>query len=569
MVRKLEEQFGRDGQTFHLEIAIIIREAGMKSLSRFNRGPSLHLELPRLYKRYLDWRNQIRDLDKAITSYEGVKAFPSSVFHNPVNYFELASLYERRFVWEDRISDLDNAITNQKAGVEILQETDFRKSGQLFKLARLHEQRFDWDGQYSSINNAIASQEAGLVLLEDLDPDKPSRLYEHMHMRMRLNEVAKERLLEDLQQLAKYIRKPTSGVDILEVMEGLITVLKGKDADKLCRDIREHSLRLGTYCEALRSQVVGSTDRGHLRALYNEIVTTEREVSAAYKNIAAKYERMYKLWREKREQISNMLSLLDSTNTQSYAEDLQTQIQRVDEGLDVIRRTLDDQKRTLKDYFDSCKVSTAPTNSKGDPPSEPVPPDNPRLEVNPPGSLPDPSDLPKAVNAGKEKLCQIRAVVGKARYTKKRKSVEDKLSTTTTQLEGLHRDSQKHESRVRELVISQPTQRFKWWNRWRGPSHQLPNFVKSMTSTLTEIQRGFDKYKQSILGLIFRPLGDVIDNLRPYFSKVGQEVIRKRLHPDIILYEAAFLSLIKSSKPGLTEQIGDFKSRLEAMAVSD
>ncbi|KAG8754729.1 hypothetical protein FRC14_004706 [Serendipita sp. 396] len=516
MVRKLEEQLGRDGQTFHLEIAIIIREAGMKSLSRFNRGSSLHLELPRLYKRYLDWRNQIRDLDNAITSYEGVRAFSSSVFHNPVNYFELASLYERRFVWEDRISDLDNAITNQKAGVEILQETDPRKSDQLFKLAHLHEQRFDWDGQYFSINNAIASQEAGLVLLGDLDPDKPSRLYEHMRMRMRLNEVAKERLLEDLQQLAKYIRKPKSDVDILEVMEGLITVLKDKDADKLCRDIREHSLRLGTYCEALRSQVVGGTDRSHLRALYNEIVTTKREVSAAYKNIAAKYERMYRLWRGKREKISNMLSLLDSIPSQDYAEDIQTRIQRVDESFDTIRRMLDDQKRTLKDYFDSCKVLIASTNATGDPPSKSVPPDNPISSVIPPESLSDPSYLPKAVEAGKEKLSQVRAVVGKARYTKARKTVEDKLSTTASELEELHRGSQKYESKVRDPQSSHLTRRIKWWNLWHVPSHQLPSLITSMTNRLTEIQRGFDKYKHSVLGLIFRPLGDMIDDLRPY-----------------------------------------------------
>ncbi|KAG8754728.1 hypothetical protein FRC14_004705 [Serendipita sp. 396] len=450
-----------------------------------------------------------------------------------------------------------------------LEESDSQAPEHLFELARLHEQRFDWAGRYLNINNAVSNQEAGLKLLADGDTDKPGKLCDLMRMCAKLKEATKERLLEDLQQLANYIRKPKWNVDIVDLMEDVITILKENDANKLCGYICDHSIRLGTYCEALRSQVGESMDRNHLRALYREIVTTEREVSAAYKNIAAKYERLYKLWREKREQISNMLSLLDSITSRNHAEDLQTQIQRVDEGLDAIRKTLEDQKRTLKDYFDSCKISIARTNSKGGPPSEPVPPDNPSLEANPSESLPNPSDLPKAVDAGKEKLCQIRAVVGKARYTKKRKGVEDKLSTTATQLEGLHRDSQKYQSTVRELLESKPTQRVKWWNRRRGPSHQLPNFVKSMTSTLAEIQRGFDKYKHSILGLIFRPLGDMIDDLKPYFSQVGQEVIRKRLHPDMILYEAAFLFLIKSSKLGLTEQIGDFKSRLEAMAVSD
>ncbi|KAG8805729.1 hypothetical protein FRC18_006515 [Serendipita sp. 400] len=107
---------------------------------------------------------------------------------------------------------------------------------------------------------------------------------------------------------------------------------------------------------------------------------------------------MYELWRETREQISNMLSLLDSINSKSYTEsnlplvslfcfltflftsDIQTRIdKRVDEGFETIRRKLSDQKRTLKDYFNACRALIASTNSnsnpKGaDPPSGPVPP---------------------------------------------------------------------------------------------------------------------------------------------------------------------------------------------------
>ncbi|KAG8821696.1 hypothetical protein FRC18_011237 [Serendipita sp. 400] len=573
--RTHEREFDRDGQIVHLDNAITHCEDGLRflslSLSRNNLlKPHSHLQLARLYKRRLDQGSHAQDLDKAIENYETGEECPGtlwdSFFLDPVDYFDLATLYERRFVREDRSLDLTNAITNQEAGIERLEESDSRRPDHLFKLAHLYEQRSDRDGGYLDIRNAIESQEAGLKLLGDRNPDKPIQLYNLMRMRTKLNELSKEFLLADLQQLANYIRKPKSDGDIVDLMVSVITTLKENDADRLCSDIRDHSIRLGTYCEALRCQLGESMDRTHLRALYEEIVTTEREISASYKNIAAKYERMYKLWREKREQISNMLSLLDSTNTQSYAEDVHARIKQVDEGFENIRRAIDDQGRALKDYFNVCKAMVTSTNRHGDPSSRVVSPDNPRTVSNLPVFPPDPSGLGRVIDVGKERLSQVGTVVGKARYTKTRNLVEEHLSTTASQLEELRRGSHEYESKVHDLSVALVTHQVKWWNRWRGPYHQLPNLVKSMGNRLTEIQRGFNKCKHSLLGLIFRPLGDVIDELKSYFSQAGQEVVRKGLHPDMILYEAAFLFLIKTwSRPlDFAEQIDECNSRLEA-----
>ncbi|KAG8843917.1 hypothetical protein FRB91_002999 [Serendipita sp. 411] len=562
-----------------------------------------------MYKRRFDWGNQIRDLDGAITSYE---AGTMDWLHDPTDYFELATAYELRFVREDRISDLNKAIANQKTG---LRRVFSRSADGFFKLAHLQKQRFDWGddaldlkdviksqktalqllsnlnlqkpihffelarlydllfdrgGRSSDFRNAITSREAGLELLPDGDPNKSNCLRELVRMRTGFSKAAKDFLLEDLRQLSAYIRKPKSGVDIVDLIEDVIGILKENDADKLCSDIRDHSLRLGTYCEALRSQMGGSTNRSHLLDLYNEIVTTEKELSAAHKNLTAKYERMYKVWREKREQISNMLLLLDSVNLASDTEGIRTQIQKVDEGFEQIRETLDDQGRTLKDYFDTCKALVASNNSKGNSPSGSVPPDNHGSTINLPESPPDPSDLPKVIRAGKETLSQVSTLVGKARYTKARRVAEEGLSDTASKLEKLCRKSQKYESKVLELSLFAPYQA-NWWRFWREPSYLLPNLVKRMTNRLNDIQRGFDKYKQSILGLIFRPLGDMIEDLKPYLSQAGQEVVAKKLHPDMILYEAAFLFLIKSSsRPlGLTEHLDEYKSRLEGIFGRD
>ncbi|KAG8847202.1 hypothetical protein FRB91_012023 [Serendipita sp. 411] len=56
-------------------------------------------------------------------------------------------------------------------------------------------------------------------------------------------------------------------------------------------------------------------------------------------------------------------------------------------------------------------------------------------------------------------------------------------------------------------------------------------------------------------------------DLKPYLSQIAQDIVGKRLHPDMILYEAAFLFLIKhvSQQFGLTEQVYDCRSRLETM----
>ncbi|KAG8768359.1 hypothetical protein FRC20_002398 [Serendipita sp. 405] len=327
-------------------------------------------------------------------------------------------------------------------------------------------------------------------------------------------------------------------------MGDLIKVLDGSYADKLCSNIRDHSIRLSAYCEALRSQVGRGTDDEDLRVLYEEIITTERRISAAHKNYTQRYEEIYTIWRAKREQISNMLSLLDSVDSQDYTKGVRTRIQQVDEGFERIRKVLDDQGRALKDYFNASKtLLVSSSKSRGDHPSELMAPDNPGSVIKPP----NPIDLPKTVEIGKEKLSQVRAVVGKARYTKSRNRVEKKLSITALQLEELHDDSKEYESEVQDLAVSQPLRQVKWWNRWHEPYHQLPKLIKGMVNRLTDIQRGFDKYKQSILGLIFRPLGDMIDDLKPYFSQVGEEVVTKGLHPDMFLYEAAFLFLIKNA----------------------
>ncbi|KAG8823237.1 hypothetical protein FRC19_004340 [Serendipita sp. 401] len=559
--RTYAQQFDQHGQIDDLNNAITKQKAGLESLPPFDPSfnftverASYHRELAKMYKRRFDWGNQIRDLDEAIRNYESGK---TDFLRNPTAYFELATIYELRFVWEDRISDLDDAIANQKTGLrrvysqiaddffklahlqkqrfdwgddaldleavitsqnaalELLSNLNPQKPNYFFELARLYERRFHRDRRSRDITNAVANQEAGLELLPSGDPNKPSRLRELIRMRTKLEEVAKELLLEDLQQLSTYIRKPKSGIDIVDLMERIIYIFKENDADKLCSAIRDHSLRLGTYCEALRSQMGGSTDRSHLQTLYDEIVTTEKELSAAHKNLTAKYEKMYKVWREKREQISNMLLLLDSVNLASDTEGIRTQIQKVDEGFEQIRETLNDQGRTLKDYFDTCKALVASNNSKGNPPSGPVPPDNPGSTIDLPESPSGPSDLPKAIRAGKETLSQVGIVVGKARYTKARRMVEEGLSDTAFKLENLCRKSQKYESKVLGLSLFAP-QQANWWNFWREPSYLLPNLVKKMNNRLTDIQRGFDRYKQSILGLIFRPLGDMIEDLKPY-----------------------------------------------------
>ncbi|KAG8775690.1 hypothetical protein FRC15_000373, partial [Serendipita sp. 397] len=533
--RTYEQQFDWHRQIDDLNNAITKQKAGLESLPPFGirfifEREFQHRELAKMYKRRFDWGNQIRDLDEAITNYEAGKAY---FLRDPTAHFELATIYELRFVREDRISDLDNAIANQKNG---LWRVFSRSADRLFKLAHLHEQRFDWgddaldlenaitsqntalellsnlnpqkpnhffelarlyerrfhrDRRSRDITNAVANQEAGLELLPSGDPNKPSRLRELIRMRTKLEEVAKELLLEDLQQLSTYIRKPKSGIDIVDLMERIIYIFKENDADKLCSAIRDHSLRLGTYCEALRSQVGRNSDPSDLLDLYDEIVATEKELSAAHKNIAAKYERMYKLWREKRKQISNMLLLLDSVNLTSDTEAVRIRIQKVNEGFEQIRKALDDQGRTLKEYFDACKALIASTNSKGDPPSGPVPPDNPSSATRVAGTLPDPSDLPKEIEAGKERLSEIGDMIGKARYNNGRKVVEDGLSMTTTKLEKLHLTSQIYESTVLGLSLSTP-HKTNWWKLWSEPSYLLPNLVKKMTNKLTEIQRGFD-----------------------------------------------------------------------------
>ncbi|KAG8772929.1 hypothetical protein FRC20_001122 [Serendipita sp. 405] len=612
--RTYEQQFDQHGQIDDLNNAITKQKAGLESSSPFGFGftverASHRRELAKMYKRRFDWGNQIRDLDEAITNYEAGKI---DFLRDPTAYFERATVYELRFVREDRISDLDHAIENQKTGLrhgippsadgffklahlqkqrfdwgddtldledgitsqktalQLLSNLNLQKPIHFFELARLYDLLFDRGGRSSDIRNAVTSQKVGLELLPDGDANKRSRLCDLKRMRTKLTEAPKELLLEDLRQLSTYIRKPKSGIDIVDLMEGMIDILKESDADMLCSAIRDHSLRLGTYCEALRSQMGGSTDRSHLQTLYNEIVTTEKELSAAHKNLTAKYERMYKVWREKREQISNMLLLLDSVNLASDTEGIRTQMQKVDEGFKQIRKTLDDQGRTLKDYFDTCKALVASNNSKGNSPSGSVPPDNPGSTINPPESRPNPSDLPKVIRVGKEILFQVAIVVGKARYTKTRRVTEEGLSDTASKLEKLCRKSQKYESKVLGLSLFAPHQA-NWWNLWREPSYLLPNLVKKMNNRLNNIQKGFDKYKQSILGLIFRPLGDMIEDLKPYLSQAGQEVVAKRLHPDMILYEAAFLFLIKSSsRPlGLAEHIDEYKSRLEGILGRD
>ncbi|KAG8750213.1 hypothetical protein FRC14_000722 [Serendipita sp. 396] len=228
-----------------------------------------------------------------------------------------------------------------------------------------------------------------------------------------------------------------------------------------------------------------------------------------------------------------------------------------------MRKALEDQGNALKGYFDAVKGLVASTNSTL---PGPTPPDDHTSEISLTSSLPDPSHLLNAIEEGKEKLSAVGTMVGKARYNQTRRVVEEGLSTTTSKLDKLQGHSEKYESKVLALSLYHP-QHVKGWNPWREPAYQLPNLVKKMTKKLTEIQRGFDKYKQLIFGLIFRPLSDITEDVKPYLSQVGREVVTKRLHPDMILYEAAFLFLIKSlSRPlGLVEVTEEYKSRLEGM----
>ncbi|KAG8848511.1 hypothetical protein FRB91_010744 [Serendipita sp. 411] len=525
------------------------------------------------------WYDLIHELWNDIANQKANLALlPDDSPEKPDQFFVLARLFElarlckrcagrgtsRWFFRPGRTPDLDDAIAHQKAGLELLSDIDPQKPTQIFYLAELYEKRAS--GRWSpnrrcDIKNAIASYEAALKFLPDSDLTKPNHFSGLMRTHAILNELNGEvtqSLLRDLNELAKYTKRAKSGSYVpLDLMENVIELLDGSDGDRLCDDIRSHSIRLSAYCEALRSQVGRDTDYDDLQALYEEIVATERRISVAHRNLTERHEKIYTIWRAKREQISNMLSLLDSVDSQDYTKGIRTRIQQVDEGFEKIRRVLEDQGRVLKDYLDTYKtLLVSSSRSQGYPLLGLVAPDNPENVIHPP----DPVDLPKAVEVGKERVSQVRAVVGKARYTKSRYRVEENLSTTARQLEELHRGSKEYESEIQGLAVSQPQplRQVQWWNRWRsGPSHQLPNLVKSMTNKLKEIQGGFDKYKQSILGLIFRPLGDMIEDLKPHFSQVGKEIIGKGLHPDMLLYEAAFLFLRKnvSMQCNLTEQI--------------
>ncbi|KAG8817367.1 hypothetical protein FRC19_011400 [Serendipita sp. 401] len=487
------------------------------------------------------------DLEDAIANQKaGLELLSDDSPQKPNRLFELARLCERlTYIGTlGRNPDLDNAIAHQKTGLELLSDIDPQKPAQISYLAELYKERGSAilpPNRLRDIKNDIASREAALKLLPDGDPTKRNHLSELVRTRAILsehNEEVKQTLLRDLKELSKYIKRAKSG----------------SDGDSLCDDMCSHSIRLSAYCEALRSQVGRGMDEDDLRALYEEIVATERKISVAHRNLTERYERIYTIWRAKREQISNMLSLLDSIEPQNYTKGIRARIQQVDEGFEKIRRALDDQGRALKVYLNTYKtLLVSSSSSKGDPLSGPVAPDNPVSVANPP----DPVDLPKAVEDGKQRLSQVRVVVGKSRYTKTRNVVEERLSTTASQLEELHHGSQKYELEVQDLAVSQPLPRVQWWNRWRRPHHQLPNLVKSMITKVMEIQRGFDKYKQSILGLIFRPLGDMIEDLKPYLPQVGEDIIRKALHPDMFLYEAAFLFLKKNilMQCCLTEQI--------------
>ncbi|KAG8782646.1 hypothetical protein FRC16_002581, partial [Serendipita sp. 398] len=508
-------------------------------------------------------RRNPADLENAIANQKaGIKLLSNDSAQKPDQLLELARLYERRLGddhgWRRlggpcHTPNLDNAIANRKAGLQLLSDFDPQKLTQVSQLAHLYERRSSCKSpshQLQDIKDVISNHKVALKLLPHGDPSKLNHLSELVRLRAKLNELndeVKQSLLRDLRQLTEYMKKPKSDTNIpYDLMENVIEYFNGSDADILCGDIRSHSIRLSAYCEALRSQAGRGTDHDDLRVLYEEIIATERRISTAHKNLAQRYEKVYTVWRTKREQISSMLPLLDSVDPQNYIKGIRTRIQQVDEGFEKICKELDDQGRALKDYFDACKtlLVSSSSSSKGGSPLGPVAPDNPDSVIKPP----DPVDLPKAVEAGKDKLSQVRAVVGKARYTKSRKQVEKRLSVTVVQLEELHRGSKEYESEVQDLAVSQPQplRQVQWWNRRRGPYHQLQDLVKSMRNRLTEIQRGFDKAKQAMLGLIYRPLGDVIDDLRPYLSQGNLEVVAKRLHPDMALYEAAFRFLLEN-----------------------
>ncbi|KAG8772922.1 hypothetical protein FRC15_002395 [Serendipita sp. 397] len=554
-----KQRFDRDGQPRDFGSAVTSQEAGLKLLP--DKDPNRQQRISELasLKRHPAWGNH---LEEAITKLKtSLELLPDSDYKRPDHLLELAHLYEQRFDWGDQILDLDNAITSQKAGLELLSNLNPQKPIRSFDLARLYNLRADRGGRSHDIRKAVASQNAGLELLPNGDPYKPRELCELMGMHVRLEEAAKKRLLEDLQQLSKCIISPNWDVDVADIMVEMTTLLNDEAAEVLCRDIRRHSCRLGSYCEALRSQEAGSTDRGDLQALYDEISYAERDLIALHVNRNTKYERTYKLWRAKREQISNMLSQLDSVDSQSYTEGVEAKIKQVDEGFETIRRVLNDQKRTLEVYFNTVREFVTSSKSKGDDLSGTGPPDHPDLVISPsgfsPDSPPDSSKLFEAIEAVKGTLSEVDAIVGKARYTKARSVVGGKPLNTSSQLDGLYCDWQEYETRVQGRSLSQLTRQAKWWDRWHDPYHQLLSLIRNMENKLTEIQRGFDKYKQSILELIVRPLSDMIDVLGPYSSQGNLEVVSKRFHPDMALYEAAFRFLIEnvSRQYSLAEKI--------------
>ncbi|KAG9021549.1 hypothetical protein FS842_006557, partial [Serendipita sp. 407] len=304
-------RFYRRNRNIDLKSDIESQKAKLERLSANSpQKPIQLLELASLYKQLFDREDQILDLDNAIAHQKaGIELLSDDSSQKPIQLFELVKLYKRRFARTKHIVDLDNAITNQQAALKLLPNASIQKRTQLFELARLYKERFDqgWDvfigfsNLFRDINNAIASQEEALKLLPDGDPGRLEQLCELILMRTRLTEAAKGRLLQDLQQLSEYTKKPELGIDMNDLMGEVTSLLNDSYAEKICSDIRGHSIRLSTYCEALKSQVSRGMDRNELLALYKKVLATERKISAAHNNLTQRYEKTYMLWRAKRE----------------------------------------------------------------------------------------------------------------------------------------------------------------------------------------------------------------------------------------------------------------------------
>ncbi|KAG8848512.1 hypothetical protein FRB91_010745 [Serendipita sp. 411] len=215
---KLASSYSRSvdqaNQIQKLDDAIANQKARLELLPVGSRQrPIGFFVLARLYEERFDkdksnrrrsWRCSTTDLKNAIANQKaGVELLSDDSPHKPNRFFELARLYKRKAdtgrgwlcvygLGFDYTPDHDNAIANQKAGLDLLSDSDPQKPTQISQLARLYEERSSHKASPNrahDINNVITSHEAALNLLPDGDPSKPTHLSEIVRARAILNEL--------------------------------------------------------------------------------------------------------------------------------------------------------------------------------------------------------------------------------------------------------------------------------------------------------------------------------------------------------------------------------------------